>query len=194
MTNGGPTSPARQVPSRSAALAPASSWPPSRWMHISDNAVTIFARGADRAAQCRLHQSWPDAPPSEVTISGGSISAGLLAPAQNIIGGDRPIETLQIQVADVRDLYRSLDGAERALGDHDLPRACLVAQPRREIYRRCRSPCTRGDARSRFGRMSHSRSRCRFRIRDRGPGGPSACDSSSTLSRISSASRTARSV
>jgi len=57
----------------------------------------------------------------------------LLAPAQNVIGGDRPVETLQIQVADMRDLYRSLDGAERALSDQDLPRSCFVAQARGEI-------------------------------------------------------------
>src|SRR5215218_5104833 len=57
----------------------------------------------------------------------------LLAPAQNVIGGDRPVKTLQIQVADMRDLYRSLDGAERALSNQDLPRSCFVAQARGKI-------------------------------------------------------------
>ena len=74
----------------------------------------------------------------------------LLAPAQNVIGGDRPVETLQIQVADMRDLYRSLDGAERALSDQDLPRSCFVAQAQvqdlvrrrscRVLSRRCSKP------------------------------------------------------
>ena len=58
---------------------------------------------------------------------------GLLAPAQNIIGRDRPMETLQIQVTDVRDLYRSLDGAERPLGNQDLPRPCFITQAGCEI-------------------------------------------------------------
>src|SRR4029077_3661793 len=56
-----------------------------------------------------------------------------IAPAQNIIGSDRPMETLQIQVADMRDLYRSLDGAQRPLSDQDLPRPCFITQARCEI-------------------------------------------------------------
>jgi hypothetical protein len=59
-------------------------------------------------------QSRTDAPPSEVMIPGGSAS---WAPrtSSKYHRPDRPMETLQIQVADVRDLYRSLDGAERPL-------------------------------------------------------------------------------
>ena len=58
---------------------------------------------------------------------------GLFAPAQDFKGGHRPVEPLQVQLADAGGFDRWLDRAEGALTDHDLAGARLAAQPRRQI-------------------------------------------------------------
>src|SRR3977135_1711266 len=79
MTNGGPTSPARQVPRCWAALARASlRGRPPHWTRISlERRDDFFPQPGTGLVQCHLlHQSWLDAPPSEVMMPDGSAPCG----------------------------------------------------------------------------------------------------------------------
>src|ERR1700716_4495100 len=79
MTNGGPTSPARQVPRGWAALARASlRGRPPHWKRISlERRDDFFPQPGTGLVQCHLlHQSWLDAPPSEVMMPDGSAPCG----------------------------------------------------------------------------------------------------------------------
>src|SRR6476646_5673376 len=133
MANGGPTPPARQVPRRQTLAVHRAS------AELGDRTITPIdrARWRCRATQCRHERNLRSALIRRVYLGGGDRGRignwGLSAPAQNIVGRDRPIEALQVQIADMRDLYRTLDGTERSLRNQDLPRPSFIAEPRCEI-------------------------------------------------------------
>src|SRR5262249_35222753 len=55
------------------------------------------------------------------------------APADDLVGRHRPMESLERQIADVIGLDLRLDESEDALADEDLAALGLVAQPRRQV-------------------------------------------------------------
>ena len=87
------------------------------------------------------------------------LAAGYQQPA-HLVGGDRPTEAFELELTDRRRVDGLFHRSEDARPDQGLPGCGARAQPRREI-RPGPARRSRSGLRSRCGRASRSRHRCR---------------------------------